>query len=120
MDHITISKLQTDAVIGVYNWEREIRQTLLLDLELWFDCAQAGNSDGLVHALDYATVADRITSFVRASRFKLIESVAEHCAQILLSEFPTQRVRISVHKPGAIANAADVRITIERSIVPKS
>lgn len=114
MDQVFIVDLKADAVIGVYDWERKIRQTLSLDLEMDWDCAKAGGSDQLADALDYAAVADRISGFINDSSFQLIEALAEGCAQILLEEFCVSRVMITLRKPAAVKNAASVGVRIER------
>jgi dihydroneopterin aldolase len=114
-DKVLIQGLSADAVIGVYDWEREIRQPLQMDLEMAWDCRPAGSSDRLEDALDYAAVAQRLTGFVEQSEFQLIESLAEACAGIVLEEFGVPWVRIALHKPGAVKNAASVGVVITRS-----
>ncbi len=115
MDRIFIRGLQSRAVIGVHPWEREIRQRLLLDLELWWDCRPAAASDSLAQTCDYAAVAERIQAFVQQSQFQLIETLAEECAKLLLNEFALPKVRVTLHKPDALAAVTDLGITIERS-----
>lgn len=113
-DTVFIETLEASAVIGVYPFEREIRQRLCIDLEMAFDCGPAGVSDALADALDYGAVAARVTELVEASRFGLLEALGEHLARHVLAEFPARRVRLRIRKPGAVANAAAVGIDIER------
>src|SRR5262249_45491874 len=94
MDIIYLQHLTGDTVIGVWDWERRIRQTLIMDLELGVDTARAGASDDLTATVDYKAVTDRVTSFTAASGFKLIEALAENIARIVLSEFPVQWIKV--------------------------
>lgn len=115
MDCIFIKQLTMSTTIGVYDWEKEIKQQLLIDLEMFGDFSQAGASDILDDTIDYAEVSSRITSFVEQNSFELIEKVAEAVAQIILSEFKPAKVHIKLQKPGAVANAQTVGIAITRS-----
>ncbi|MSQ91427.1 MAG: dihydroneopterin aldolase [Gammaproteobacteria bacterium] len=115
MDKIFLTALSTEAVIGIFDWEREIKQRLDVDLELSLDLAAAGNSDSIHDTLNYKVVAKRVLAFVGESRFQLVETLAERIAGLLLAEFPIARVRVTVHKPGAIRNSSDVGVVIERS-----
>ena len=114
MDTVFLQQLQMDAVIGVHDWEREIRQTIVLDLEMASNIRRAAQSDSIADALDYHAVAERLTEFVRHSSFQLLESLAEACARILLQEFGVPWLRLTVYKPGAVGNAQSVGVTIER------
>lgn len=113
-DIVYLRGLRVDAVIGVHEWERGLRQTLVLDLEMASDVRRATAQDALDDALDYQAVAERVTSFVRASEYQLIESLAEALAGLLQQEFAIAWLRLRVAKPGAIANAAEVGVVIER------
>lgn len=113
-DRIDITDLQVTTCIGIHPWERRVRQTLLLDLELPVDIRAAATSDDLSLTLDYTAVAERVRSFGAASDRLLIEKFAEDLAADLLSAFGLTWVRLSLQKPGAIANAAPVRLSIER------
>lgn len=114
MDIVYVRELQVETVIGVYDWERIVRQTLVLDIEMAFDNRKAAASDKIGDALDYNAVASRIVAFVESSRFQLIETVAEQCAGIILQEFRAAGCRLRVSKPGAVANTRDVGVIIER------
>lgn len=115
MDKIFLTSLSTEAVIGIFDWEREIKQRIEIDLEMSLDLTAAGKSDSIDDTLNYKSVAKRVLAFVGASRFQLVEALAERIASLLLAEFPIARVRVTVHKPGAIRNSSDVGVIIERS-----
>ncbi|MEP5568755.1 MAG: dihydroneopterin aldolase [Halioglobus sp.] len=114
MDMVYIKGLKTDAVIGVYDWERGIRQTLVLDLELASDNRAAAATDGIAEAVDYDAISKRILAYVQASEFELIETLAERVADIVLTEFNIPWLCLKLSKPGAVAEADDVGIIIER------
>ena len=114
MDIIYLQHLSVDTVIGVWEWERRIRQTLILDLELGLDTRQAGETDDLQYTADYKAVTDRVRDFASASDFKLIEALAENIARILLAEFPVRWVRLKINKQGVVRHVRDVCVIIER------
>ena len=118
MDKVYIKGLKTDAVIGVYDWEQDIRQTLVLDLELASDNRAAAATDGIAEAVDYDAISKRILAYVQASEFQLIETLAEKVAEIVLAEFDIPWVRLKLSKPGAVADAEDVGVIIERGEKP--
>jgi len=114
-DRVLIEGLEVRTVIGIYDWEREIRQTVRLDLEMAWDISRAGATDSIEDTLDYKAVSKRLISFVEGSSFGLIESLAEHCAAILLNEFHVPWVRLKMSKPGAVRGSENVAVLIERS-----
>jgi len=114
MDIIFLRGLQIDTVIGIYDWERQIRQTVIIDLELATDIRRAAATDDIAHTLDYKAVSKRITAFVEQSTFFLVETLAERITGILLEEFSVPWVRLTLNKKGAISGATDVGIRIER------
>ena len=115
MDQVFIRGLEVETVIGVYDWERTIRQRLLLDLDMAWDIRAAAAQDDLSQTLDYAAVSQRVLDYVSASRFELIESLAERVAALVLSEFGVPWLRLSITKPGAVpAATGGVGVTIER------
>jgi len=116
MDRIFITTLSAEAVIGIYDWERGVKQRLEIDLEIWMDLRAAAKSDSIDDTLNYKSVAKRVLSFVEASRFRLVEALAGEIARIVLDEFKVARVRITVHKPGAIRHSRDVGVVVERSL----
>jgi dihydroneopterin aldolase len=115
MDRIFLKALSVDAVIGIFDWEREVRQRIEIDLEMSIDLAAAAKSDAIADTLNYKSVAKRVHAFVEESRFQLVEALAEHIAKLVLSEFPVARVCVTVHKPGAIRHSRDVGVIVERS-----
>lgn len=119
MDLVFICELQLEAVIGVHDHEREAPQPLRMDLELAANTRRAAASDRIQDALDYTAVAERITRFVAASEFQLVETLAERCADLLINEFETSWLRLTLHKPQAIENAASVGVIIERERQPQ-
>ncbi len=114
MDTVFISGLKATSVIGCYDWERDIRQTLAIDLELKADFARAAETDVLTDALDYAAISKRVIAVCDESRFQLLEALAEHLATLLLKEFSIRGLRITVTKPGAVEAADGVGVVIER------
>lgn len=114
MDKIFLSELKVDTVIGIWEWERKIRQTVVIDLEMSADIAKAAATDRVEDTLNYKSVAKRIQSFVADSSFQLVETLAERIAGIIRDEFDVQWVKVRVNKPGAIRGSRDVGILIER------
>ena len=117
-DTVFIKGLKTEGVIGVFDWEREIRQPLYIDVTMATDIRLAAKSDDLTHTLNYKAITDRICEYVAGSAFKLIETLAEHLAEILQKEFAITWLQLAIHKPGAIAAASDIGIQIERGEKP--
>lgn len=114
MDIIFLGGLEVETVIGIYDWERKIRQKVILDIDMAFDIRQAAATDDISHTLDYKSVTDRVAQFVETSEFLLVETLIEKTAELILQEFPTPWVRIKLNKIGAISRARDVGIIIER------
>lgn len=114
-DLVFIEGLEIRTVIGIYDWEREIRQTVRLDLEMAWDCSKAATSDDISDALDYKAVSKRLIAFVEESSFGLIERLAEACAQIVIQEFDVPWLRLKMSKPGAVRGSENVAVMIERS-----
>ena len=115
MDIVFIRDLRIETVIGVYDWERKIRQTISLDLEMATDIRPAAASDHIDDTLDYKSVAKRLIQFVGDSEFQLVETLAQRCADILLNEFHVPWLRLRLSKPGAVTGSQDVGVLIERS-----
>ncbi len=114
MDIVYIRDLRIDTIIGIFDWEREVRQTISLDLEMAADIRQAAATDDIAHALDYKAVAKRLIGFIEQSRFLLVERMAEEIAGLVQAEFNVPWLRLRVSKPGALRGARDVGILIER------
>jgi len=118
LDTVFISGLRVDTVIGVNDWERTVRQTLVLDLELAGDIRAAAAGDALRQTVDYAAVSDRVTQHIEASRCQLIETLAEEVAAIVQREFAVPWLRLRLSKPGAVPAADAVGVAIERGQQP--
>ena len=114
MDIIFLRDLRIDTIIGIYDWEREQRQTVVLDLEMSTDVARAAASDDIRDALNYKDIAKRLIQFVGESKFQLVETLAEECAHIIRNEFNVQWVKIELNKQGAVSGSRDVGVIIER------
>jgi dihydroneopterin aldolase len=114
MDKIFIRALKTEAIIGIFDWERQVKQTVIVDLEISADVRKAALSDSIEDTLNYKRVAKRVLAFVEASQFHLVETLAEHIAMLLLEDFGLAWVRISLSKPGAIRSSRDVGVVVER------
>jgi dihydroneopterin aldolase len=114
MDIIFLGGLEIQTIIGIYDWERETKQTIILDIEMAFDIAKAAETDDIQYTLDYKTVSKRIISFVENSQFFLVEKLIVEIANILRYEFNVPWVKITLNKKGAIRGASDVGIMIER------
>lgn len=114
MDIIFLGGLQIETIIGIYDWERETRQTVILDIEMAYDIQKAAETDEIEYTLDYKAVSKRIIAFVETSNFFLVEKLAVEIANIILNEFNVPWVKISLNKKGAIRGASDVGIVIER------
>ncbi|MDH5832690.1 dihydroneopterin aldolase [Luteimonas kalidii] len=115
MDRVFIEGLEIDALIGIYDWERRIRQTLVFDLEMGFDNRVPAASDDIADTLNYKAVSKRLIAYVSQSEFGLVETLAERCAEIVLSEFAVSHVRLKLSKPGAVRGAKAVGVIVERA-----
>lgn len=118
MDIIYLNDLRIETVIGINDWERRIRQTIVLDLELGTDIRRAAASDDIAHTLDYKAVAKRVIAFVEGSSFFLVETLAERIAGILMDEFKVPWCRLRLNKQGAVRYVRDVGVVIERGARP--
>ena len=114
MDIVYIRDLKIETVIGVYDWEREIKQTISLDLDMATDIRKSAASDNIEDTLDYKAVSKRLQGFVEQSDFQLVETLAERVCEIICAEFAVPWVRLCVNKRGALSNAGDVGVIIER------
>lgn len=114
MDIIFLGGLEIETLIGIYDWERQKKQTIVLDIEMAFDIKKSAQTDDIAYTLDYKAVSGRVVSFVENSEFFLVEKLIEEIATLLRTEFPIPWVRIVLNKRGAITRARDVGIIIER------
>jgi dihydroneopterin aldolase len=113
-DTVFLRGLAIETTIGFFEWERHVRQTVVIDLEIPVDCARAAASDDVVDTVDYKRMAKRAIAFVEGAQFKLVETLAHRLATTLIEEFDLAWVRLSLNKPGAIRGSRDVGVTIER------
>ena len=116
-DIVYIRDLQVETIIGIFDWERKIKQTVSIDIEMATDIAKAAKSDHIDDAINYKAVGKRIIQFVEESEYQLIETMVETMAQIVLKEFNVNWLRLRVSKPGALRGAKDVGLVIERERV---
>mgnify|MGYP001817401749 CR=1 FL=1 len=114
MDTVSISGLEVDTVIGIHDWERDIRQTVILDLEMATDTQAAAKTDVIEDALDYAAISEHLIELVQLSECQLIETLAEEIARVLQLEFQIPWLSVKVIKPGAVPQASNVAVRIER------
>lgn len=114
MDIIYINELRIETVIGAFDWERRIKQTVILDIEMAADIRHAAQSDQLEDTLNYKAVAKRVTEFVATSEFHLVETLAEGVASLIGEEFQVPWLRLKVNKKGAVRGARDIGVVIER------
>lgn len=114
MDTIFLQELRVDTVIGIYDWERRIRQTVVIDLEMGADIAAAAATDSIDDTLDYKAVAKRVIAFVEQSDYGLVETLAEKITEIIREEFAVPWVRLTLNKAGAVRGSKGVGVIIER------
>lgn len=114
MDILYIRNLKVDAIVGIFSWEKRIRQPIHLDLEIAIDIRQAAASDDIQFALDYKTVSTRLTQYISQSEWHLIETLAEKVAALLMTEFGVTWLRLRLSKPAALPTADSVGLVIER------
>ena len=116
MDKIFIHALKTETIVGIFDWERQVKQTVVMDIEFSADIAKAALSDSIDDTLNYKGVAKRVLAFVDESSFHLVETLAEHIAMLILEEFGVTWVSITLSKPGAIRGSRDVGVMLERTL----
>lgn len=116
MDIVYISELEIQTIIGIYDWEREQKQTVSLDLEMGTDIKPAAASEDIAKALDYKAVAKRLIAHIESSEYLLIETMAEAVATIVLTEFNVPWLKLRLGKPGAVTGSKDVGVVIERTV----
>lgn len=115
MDKIFLNDLKIETIIGIYDWERETLQTLGFDLEMDWDIRKAAASDDITDTLDYGAIAETIVTFVKASRYQLIETLAEDLCSLLLKTYPIPKLKLTLSKPVALHGNNIAKIIIERS-----
>jgi len=118
MDIVFIRDLQIETVIGIYDWERKVKQFISLDIDMATDIQKAASSDNIDDTLSYKTVAKRLIEFVEESEYELVEALAEKICQIILQEFDVPWLRLTLNKPGAVRGSKSVGVMIERGQKP--
>jgi len=114
-DTVFVHELKVETIIGIWDWERKIRQTVSIDLEMGADIRRAAATDSIDDALNYKAVSKRVQQFVADSEFQLVETMTEKIAELVLQEFEVPWIQVRVSKPGAIRGAKNVGILIHRS-----
>ena len=114
MDKIFLSSLNVECIVGIWEWERRVKQTVIIDLEMAADIRRAAASDAIEDTIDYKKVSKRLQSFIGESQFHLVETLTERIAQVVVMEFGVTWVKVRLNKQGAIRGARDVGIEIER------
>ena len=114
VDIVFIRELKVDTLVGIYDWERRLRQHVILDIEMAADIARAAKSDKIEDTLDYKAVTKRVAQFVHDAEFGLVETLAEKVAELILKEFQVPWVKITLNKPGAVSGTKSVGVVIER------
>jgi 7,8-dihydroneopterin aldolase/epimerase/oxygenase len=114
-DRIFLRGLTVECIIGFIDWERRVKQTIVIDLEFPVDCRTTARTDEVANTVDYKAVAKRVIAFVETSEFKLVETLAHRLGMLIIEEFSLEWVRICVNKPGAIRGSRDVGIMLERT-----
>jgi len=115
MDKIFLTALTTECIVGIWDWERKIKQTVVIDVEMAANVRKAAATDKIEDTLDYKAVAKRIFQFVEESQFQLVETLTERIAEVIVREFKVEWVRVKLNKQGAIRGSRDVGIIIERA-----
>jgi dihydroneopterin aldolase len=113
-DTIFLSGLTAECIIGIWDWERKVKQKVVIDLEMAADIRKAASSDHIDDTLDYKKVSKRLQQFVEASEFQLVETLTDRIAQLILTEFDVPAVKVRLNKQGALRGSRDVGIVIER------
>ena len=119
MDVVFIEDLRIETVIGIYDWERKIKQIVALDLEMAFDNRKPAASDRIEDTLDYKAVSKRLIAFVESSHFELVETLVERCAEIVQRDFGVAWLSLKLSKPGAVTGSKAVGVRIERGMRPE-
>ena len=114
-DRIFLRGLAVDCIVGFIEWERRIKQTVLIDFEVPVDCRRAARTDDVADTLDYKRISKRVQAFVGESQFHLVETMAHRLALLVLEEFAVDWIRLSINKPGAIRGSRDVGVSILRT-----
>jgi len=115
MDKIFLNQLRTECIVGIWDWERQVKQAVVIDVEMACDVRKAAKTDRIEDTIDYKKVSKRLLTFVGESQFELVETLTENIARIIVTEFAVSWVKVRLNKQGAIRNSQDVGIMIERT-----
>lgn len=115
MDIVYLNDLRVETIIGIYDWERRTKQTVILDIEMGTDISKAAATDNIEDTLDYKAVAKRLFTYIGESEFELVETLTEKVAEMLLKEFHVPWCRVRLNKKGAVRGVRDVGVIIERA-----
>lgn len=114
MDKIFLSQLSIECIVGIWDWERRVKQTVVIDVEMAADIRKAATTDHIDDTIDYKRVAKRLIAFVGESQYQLVETLTDQIARVIVTEFGVSWVKVRLNKRGAIRGARDVGIEIER------
>ena len=114
-DTIFLSGLTAECIIGIWDWERKVKQKVVVDLEMAADIRKAAASDQIADTLDYKKVSKRLQQFIEQSQFQLVETLTDRIARLVVTEFDVPVVKVRLNKQGALRGSRDVGIVIERS-----
>ncbi|MET0533067.1 MAG: dihydroneopterin aldolase [Steroidobacter sp.] len=114
MDKIFLTQLSVECIVGIWDWERRVKQTVVIDVEMAADIRRAAATDSIDDTIDYKRVAKRLLAFVGDSQYQLVETLTEQIARVIVTEFGVSWVKVRLNKRGAIRGARDVGIEIER------
>ena len=114
MDKIFLSQLSIECIVGIWDWERRVKQTVVIDVEMAADIRRAAATDSIEDTIDYKRVSKRLLAFVGESQYQLVETLTEQIARVIVTEFGVTWVKVRLNKRGAIRGARDVGIEIER------
>ncbi len=117
-DIVFIADLRIETVIGIYDWEKEIKQVVAFDIEMANDNRQAAATDRIGDTIDYKAVSKRLITFVGDAQFELVETLAERCCEIILNEFGLPWVKLTASKLGAVRGSSAVGVILERGRRP--
>ena len=115
MDKIFLSSLAVECIVGIWDWERRVKQTVVVDIEMAADIRKAAATDHIDSTIDYKKVSKRLQQFIGDSQYQLVETLTEKIAEIIVTEFGVTWVKVRLNKQGAIRGARDVGIQIERT-----
>ncbi len=115
MDKVIVKQLELQTIIGLFPWEREVRQRVLVDIEMAVDVVKASQTDDLEFVVNYAEVCERVAALADEGKFKLLETFVERIAEMVLRDFDVSWIKVAVNKTDVIPQVGSVGVQIERS-----